>query len=67
MSKQGTASRWNGGRARFTEEMVEDDRQVRDKHNRFRRLQDDTAENTWIERRKERPGFRKGARIWPKL
>lgn len=62
MSKQGAASKWNGGRARIDERMVEDDRWVK-KNGQFRRVQDDCSEHDYIERRKSRPGFHRGARV----
>lgn len=62
MSKQGAASKWNGGRARYDERTVEDDRFVK-KAKGWRRVQDTPTEVDYVERRKERAGFRKGARI----
>lgn len=62
MSKKGAASRWNGRRARFTEEMIEDDRNVR-KRGRFVRVSDEVSENSWIERRRSPKGFYRGAKV----
>ena len=59
MSKQ---SKWNGGRIRIDETMVEDDRQVL-KDGKWRRVQDECSEADFIERRKERAGFHRGARV----
>lgn len=63
MSKQGAASKWNGGRARYNEQMVEDERQVRDRRGNFRRVQDECTEVDYCSRRREKEGFRKGARV----
>lgn len=60
--KRAKASRWNGGRARYTEEMIEDDRWV-SKGGRKIRVQDDVSESTYLERRKSPPGFHRGARV----
>lgn len=60
MSKK--ASKWNGGGLRVDAAQVEDDRQVL-KAGKWRRVQDECSEAEYIERRKERAGFRKGARV----
>ena len=43
--------------------MVEDDRQVKDARGKWRRVQDECSEADYIARRKEKTGFRNGARI----
>lgn len=62
MSKQGSASKWNGGRARVDENMVTDDRFVK-KDGRRIRVQDEVSESDWIERRRSPKGFHRGARV----
>lgn len=63
MSKKGAASRWNGGRMRYTEAQLEDARFVRNAKGQLRLKEDEPTEHDWIERRKEKSGFRKGARV----
>lgn len=62
MSKKGAASKWNGGRARYDEHQIEDDRIVK-KGGRAIRVQDEVTEVEFVQRRKEGPGFHRGARV----
>lgn len=64
MSKANAQSRWNGRLHRYGEERkVEDTRQQRDKRGKWRAITDEVTEQQYCERRREKPGFRRGARV----
>lgn len=64
MSKQGAMSRWNGNRARFTEEDIDDCRWVKNARGQWRLKEDSVPETQWLQRRHPmaRPGWHRGAR-----
>lgn len=64
MSKQGAASRWNGNRARYTEEDIDDSRWVKNAKGQWRLKEDSVPETQWLQRRSiEHGGFHKAARL----
>jgi hypothetical protein len=67
MSKQNAISRWNGRLHRYGEHKMEDDRWQRDRRGNWRRKADECTEQEYCERRRERSGFHRGARVGSRL